>query len=164
MRRPCHIFVWEKVICHRYCMPYKTKFFPKNVSKYIGDCTNIICRSLWERRFCKYLDENRNVIRWASEEIVIPYYSPVDKKTHRYYPDFYVEMKDKSGDVKTLLVEIKPEKQTKIPTKGRKRKNTYLRECMAYEVNIAKWKYATEYCEKRGWEFKILTEKELYGT
>lgn len=145
-------------------MPYKTKFFPKNVSKYIGNYRNIICRSLWERRFCKYLDENKNVIRWGSEEIVIPYYSPVDKKVHRYYPDFYVEMKDTSGDIKTSLIEIKPKKQTKMPTKGRKKKNTYLRECMVYEVNVAKWKYATKYCEKLGWEFKVLTEKELYGT
>tara|TARA_R110001583_G_C5543127_1_gene399610 strand:+ start:180 stop:617 length:438 start_codon:yes stop_codon:yes gene_type:complete len=145
-------------------MPYKTKFFPENVSKYIGDFNKIICRSLWERRFCKYLDENRNVIRWCSEEIIIPYYSPVDKKMHRYYPDFYVEMKNKSDGVQTLIIEIKPKKQTKIPTKGRKRKNTYLRECMTYEVNRAKWKHATAYCKERGWEFKILTEKDLYGT
>ena len=73
-------------------MSYKTKFIPKNISKYIGDYTKIICRSLWERRFCKYLDSNRNIIRWSSEEVVIPYYSTVDKKTHRYFPDFYVEM------------------------------------------------------------------------
>jgi len=145
-------------------MPYKTKFFPKNLSKYIGDPNKIICRSLWERRFCKYLDENKNVVRWGSEPLIIPYYSPIDKKTHRYYPDFYVEKKNSSKNIQTAVIEIKPEKQTKIPTKGRKKKNTYLKECIIYETNVAKWKYAKEYCTKRGWEFKIITEKDLYVT
>ena len=77
-------------------MAYKTKYKTQNPSKYIGDPTKIICRSLWERRVCKYLDENKNVIRWGSEELVIPYYSPVDRKMHKYYPDFIAEIKDKS--------------------------------------------------------------------
>jgi|TARA_R110000824_G_scaffold145861_2_gene314359 hypothetical protein len=140
---------------------YKTKFVPENVSKYIGDYTKIICRSLWERRFCKYLDANRNVIRWSSEEIIIPYYSTVDKKKHRYFPDFFVELKNPSGNIDTMVIEIKPEKQTKKPTKGRKKKTTYLRECVTYEVNQCKWKYAEKYCHDRGWVFKILTERDI---
>lgn len=143
-------------------MSYKTKFIPKNISKYIGDYTKIICRSLWERRFCKYLDSNRNIIRWSSEEVVIPYYSTVDKKTHRYFPDFYVEMKNSNGKVKIAIIEIKPKKQTEKPVRGKKKSNTYLRECMTYEINQSKWKYAKKYCGDRGWEFKILTEKDIY--
>jgi hypothetical protein len=142
-------------------MPYKTKYVPNNPSKYIGDHTKIVCRSLWERRFCKYLDENVNIVRWGSEELIIPYYSPVDKKMHRYYPDFYVEIKQPNKQVKTMIIEIKPEKQTKLPTRGRKKKNTYLKECMTYEINQAKWKHATMYCNKQGWEFKVLTEKDI---
>ena len=63
-------------------MPYKSKFNPKNPQKYIGNSANIICRSLWERTFCKYLDENQNILRWSSEELVIPYVSPIDDKIH----------------------------------------------------------------------------------
>ena len=142
-------------------MPYKTKFIPKNTLKYIGDYTNIVCRFLWERRFCKYLDSNKNVVRWNSEGLIIPYYSTVDKKRHRYYPDFFVELKMPSGDIKTMVIEIKPEKQTKKPNKGRKNNSTYLRECMTYETNQSKWKYAEKYCNERGWEFKVLTEKDI---
>ena len=53
-------------------MPYKTLYKPKNPSKYIGDLNKIICRSLWERKFCKYLDENSNILRWSFETLKIP--------------------------------------------------------------------------------------------
>lgn len=142
-------------------MAYKTKYKPKNKSKYIGDPTKIICRSLWERRFCKYLDENINIIRWGSEEVIVPYYSPVDKKTHRYYPDFIVEKKDKDNKISTLLIEIKPEKQTKPPKKT-KNKKSYIRECFTYETNIAKWTAAEKVCDNEGWQFLILTEKDIF--
>ena len=112
-------------------MAYKTKYNPKNKSKYIGNPTKIICRSLWERRVCKYLDENKNIIRWGSEEIAIPYYSPVDKKVHRYYPDFIVEKKTPNG-VETLIIEVKPKKQTMEPERKKKKKSTYIKECMTY--------------------------------
>jgi len=116
---------------------------------------------LWERRVCKYLDENINILRWGSEELHIPYYSPVDSKTHRYYPDFIVEKKNKSGKIETLLIEVKPEKQTR-PPKKKPNKKAYLRECMTYEVNLAKWNAAHAYCEKNGWKFIILTEKNIF--
>ena len=87
-------------------MAYKTKYKTQNPSKYIGNPTNIICRSLWERRVCKYLDENVNVIRWGSEEMAIPYYSPVDKKMHRYFPDFIAEIKTKDAEKKTYVIEV----------------------------------------------------------
>ena len=132
-------------------MAYKTKYKTKNPSKYIGDSTRIICRSLWERRVCKYLDENRNVMRWGSEELIIPYYSPVDKKMHRYYPDFIAEIKDKLGKIKTYVIEVKPKKQTK----------SYLNECITYTINEAKWKFANKMCKKEGWEFIILTEDNI---
>lgn len=141
-------------------MAYKTKYQPQNPEKYVGDYGRIICRSLWERRFCKYLDENQNVIRWSSEEIKIPYYSTIDKKVHNYYPDFVFEAK-KEEQIETYVIEIKPKKQTQKPS-PKKNKRTYLNECITFETNTCKWKAAQEFCKERGWVFKILTEENLF--
>jgi len=141
-------------------MAYKTKFEPQNPNKYVGNVHNIVCRSNWERRFCKYLDENSNIIRWSSEEIKIPYLSTIDRQLHHYYPDFVFEAV-KENEVKTFMVEIKPKKQTQQPA-PRKNKKAYLNECITYETNMCKWKAATAYCEEKGWTFKILTEDSLF--
>ena len=138
-------------------MAYKTKYNPKNKSKYIGNHENIICRSLWERRVCKYLDENVNILRWGSEEIKIPYYSPVDKKMHRYYMDFKVTWRDGS----VTLVEVKPNKETTPPKKVNTRNKKYLTEALTYVKNMNKWEAANEYAKDRGWRFEIWTEVEL---
>lgn len=140
-------------------MSYKTKFLPKNPSKYVGDINKIICRSLWERKFCKYLDENASVIRWASEEIAIPYQCPVKKKICFYYPDFLFESNGEDG-IETFLIEIKPKKQTS-PPKNKKSKS-YANDYARYSINISKWDSAKEYCKKNGWTFKILTEEHLH--
>ena len=142
-------------------MAYKTKYKTQNPSKYIGNPTNIICRSLCERRVCKYLDENVNVIRWGSEELAIPYYSPVDRKMHRYYPDFIAEIKSPDGSVKTYVIEVKPKKQTKAPEKKKKQTKSYIKECMTFAINEAKWKSAKEVCNGKGWDFIILTEDDI---
>lgn len=140
-------------------MPYKTSFYPKNPSKYVGDPNKIICRSLWERKFCKYLDENQFIIRWASEELRVPYYCPVKKKVSMYYPDFLFEAKE-GQNIKTYVVEIKPKKQT-IPPENRKKKS-YATEMATYMINTSKWESATKLCEEQGWQFKILTEEDLH--
>ena len=142
-------------------MAYKTKYKTINPSKYIGNPTNIICRSLWERRGCKYLDYNKNVITWGSEEVIIPYYSPVDKKNHRYFPDFIAEIKTNNGDIKTYIIEVKPKKQTIPPPKKKKSTRSYIKECLTYSVNEAKWKSAKKYCKQKGWNFIILTEDTI---
>lgn len=142
-------------------MPYKTRFYPKNPIKYIGDSTKIVCRSLWERKFCKFLDENVNIIKWSFETLKIPYLSPKDNDVHIYHPDFIVEKRGKDGKVKTLVVEIKPYKQTQMP-KPKKSKRSMIQESMTYSINIAKWKAAKQLCEDNNWEFVILTEKELF--
>tara|TARA_R100000458_G_C8225245_1_gene208447 strand:+ start:422 stop:853 length:432 start_codon:yes stop_codon:yes gene_type:complete len=143
-------------------MAYKTKYYPKNVSKYIGNPDKITCRSLWERRFCKYLDENINILKWGSEEIKIPYVSPIDNKIHRYYPDFIFMKRERNNEVKTCVVEIKPHKQTLRPERKKKKRNTYLRECMTYDINVEKWKAAKKFCKSQDWEFIILTEKDIF--
>ena len=109
---------------------------------------------------CKYLDLNENVINWGSEELKIPYYSPVDKKWHNYYPDFLTKIKDKEGTVKTYLIEVKPKKQTKMPKKSNKK--SYMKEMCRYTINKCKWEAAEKLCEDNGWIFKILTEDNLF--
>lgn len=142
-------------------MAYKGRFKPDNSKKYKGDPTNIVYRSMWELKFMRYLDSHDSILEWASEEIVIPYYSPVDKKMHRYFVDFYVKYQDKNGQINTMLVEIKPAIQTKEPVKKEKVTRKYINELKTFGVNTAKWKAATEYCADRNWQFKIMTEKEL---
>jgi hypothetical protein len=143
-------------------MAYRNKFNPKNLKKYIGDPSKIYCRSLWERKFCKYLDESKKIIRWSFEPIKIPYLSPADGKMHKYIPDFLLEVKKNNSEVEVIMVEIKPEKQTKEPTMGKKRKKTYLNEAIIYEINAKKWDAAKKFCDENGIQFKILTEKDLF--
>ena len=143
-------------------MAYKTRYFPINPTKYIGNTGNIICRSLWERKFCKYLDRNRNVIRWTFESIKIPYISPLDNKPHMYIPDFLIETKDTAGTIETTIIEIKPKKQTVQPEMKKKSKRTFMTESATFVVNQAKWISAREYCKKNDIKFKILTEDELF--
>lgn len=141
-------------------MSYKGRFTPRYPAKYNGDHTNIIYRSLWERTVMTYLDNHPDVIWWASEELIIPYFNPIDNKKHRYFPDFVAKMKTKDGSIKTVVLEVKPEKQTKQPTQKRKTKK-YITEAATYLINQAKWKAAIEFCKDHGWEFKIITEREL---
>ena len=142
-------------------MSYKGKYYPSYPNKYKGDPTNIIYRSLWERKFMVYCDKNDNILEWASEEISIPYRSPVDNRVHRYFPDFYMKVKERGGKIKRYVIEVKPAKQTKPPVKPKRQTKGYIREAYEYAKNQAKWKMAREFCADRQWEFKVVTEKEL---
>jgi hypothetical protein len=141
-------------------MSYSGKYLPSNPKKYKGNYNNIIYRSLWERKFMVYCDLSAHVLEWSSEEIVIPYRSPLDGKVHRYYPDFYVKIKTLE-DIKVYIVEVKPFKQTIEPKPPKKKTKQYLNEVFAYTKNQAKWKAAREWCADRRYEFKIITEIEL---
>ena len=107
-----------------------------------------------------WLDSSDNVVYWSSEELVIKYYSPVDNKIHRYFPDFIVKIKKRDGKVMTHVIEVKPEYQTKQPTQKKKTKR-FIEESITYVVNQSKWKAAEEFCKDRGWVFQVLTEKHL---
>jgi hypothetical protein len=141
-------------------MSYKGRFNPKNPKKYNGSAENIIYRSSWELRVMKYFDESASIIWWASEELAIPYRSPVDQKMHRYFPDFIVKVREKTGLVMTYILEVKPEKQTKIPVQKRKTQK-YLQEAATYAINQEKWRAADIFCQEHGWKFKVVTEKDL---
>ena len=143
-------------------MSYKGKYIPNNPKKYKGNPSQVIYRSLWERKVMVYCDRNDKVIEWGSEEVIVPYRSPWDGKIHRYFPDLYMKVEQKSGNVKKFLIEVKPKSQCKSPVKNPKRKTrNWYKQVKAWGINQAKWKSAEEYCKDKGMEFKILTEDHL---
>ena len=142
-------------------MAYKGKFIPTNTKKYRGNPTNIIYRSLWERKFMVYCDLNENILEWGSEEIIIPYRSPLDSRVHRYFPDFYIKVLETNGNVQRYIIEIKPKRQCQEPKVQRKKTKKYIYEVTEYAKNQAKWEAATDYCADRRWQFKVLTEDDL---
>lgn len=137
-------------------MAYKSVYNPKNPKKYAGDASKIVCRSLWERNVCKFCDETPNIIKWSSEEISIPYVSPLDKKVHNYYPDFLIQFKNSAG-LQNWMVEVKPKKQTFL------KENASKKEKAIWIINTAKWQAAKKYCEIHNIVFKIVTEKDLFN-
>ena len=109
-----------------------------------------------------YCDRNEKVLEWGSEEVIIPYLSPWDNKIHRYFPDFYMKVKQNSGGVKKFIIEVKPKYQCKPPAKNPKRKTKkWYNDVKNYVINEAKWKSANDFCLDNGMEFKILTEDHL---
>lgn len=108
-----------------------------------------------------YFDKHPHIQQWGSEELIIPYRSPIDGKYHRYFPDFIVKRINKQGISETILIEVKPEYQTMPPQKQDKITKSYLNEVKTWGVNEAKWKAAEEYCKDRGWTFQLMTEKHL---
>ena len=147
-------------------MAHKGMFRPLNPQKYKGDPSKIIYRSSWELKLMCHLDVHPDVTEWSSEEVVIPYVSPIDGKRHRYFVDFFVKRKGRDGKQESLLIEVKPKAQTtppdvKLTLKGQKPSRKYITEVMTWGVNSAKWAAAEDYCKDRGWKFIIMTEKEL---
>lgn len=144
-------------------MAYKFRqgyYKPKNPEKYRGDVSKIVYRSSWELSFNKFLDNNPNVLEWASEEIVIPYIKPTDNKVHRYFPDYWVKYKNTKGEIIEEVVEVKPSTQTRR-TRSRNPK-TRLVEDVTYAINTKKWEAAQKWCEARGIKFRIITEQHLF--
>ena len=142
-------------------MAYKGKYKPTFSEKYNGDPTNIVYRSLWERKFCVYCDLNENVIEWASEEKFVSYRSPLDGKIHKYFPDFLIKVKEPDGAIKKYMIEIKPHRQTVPPPKPKRQTKNYISEVYEYAKNQSKWEAARDWCADRGYEFKIITEHDL---
>ena len=158
-------------------MAYKGRFRPTNPEKYKGNSSKVVYRSSWELKMMRIFDTNPNILEWSSEEIVIPYRSPMPSKTktqnkaykmRRYFPDFYVKKKTKNGKIVEELIEVKPLKQTMRPDPSKKNatptgriSRRYLNEVTTFATNKAKWAAAEKFCEGKGWNFTIVTEKEL---
>lgn len=136
-------------------MAYSGRYRPVNLKKYKGNPDKIVYRSLWERDCFIWCDKSKEVLEWSSEEVIVPYYYDVDKKWHSYYPDLKVKLKDK-----TLLIEIKPLKETKLPKRPDKSKR-YIKEALTYVKNQNKWEQAESFAKDRGWKFEVWTEETL---
>ena len=138
-------------------MAYSGKFVARNPKKYKGDPNNIIYRSLWELKPMKYLDSHTQIVNWSSEEFCIPYRSPIDRRMHRYFPDFWVEKEN--GE--QLVIEVKPKQHLVPPKKGKRQTVKYLREMRTFAVNQRKFEVAEEFCNNRGMKFMIMTQDDL---
>ena len=138
------------------------KYKPRHPEKYVGNVENICFLSSWELHMNKFLDNNPNILRWSSEEISIPYIKPTTGKVHKYYPDYWIEYKDKDGKLHQEIIEVKPHAQTQPPKTRGKNKPAQLRESITYAVNVAKWAACQQFCDKHGVKFRIVTEKQLF--
>lgn len=143
------------------------KFSPRNPSKYAGNPTNILYRSSWELCFLKWCDTNPAVLKYCSEEMIVPYISPIDNKQHRYFIDFVIFVRTREGNLKRIAIEIKPYAETILPrtkknliTESDKQK--YQKKVETYYINQTKWKYAKVFCKNLGMDFIVLTERELF--
>jgi len=141
-------------------MKYQGRYRLINTSKYRGNPTNVIYRSSWELKFMKWCDHSEAVLEWASEEFYIPYISPLDRKIHRYFPDFKIRIRTKSGE-ETWVVEIKPLNQVMEPKIQTRMTRKYINEVKTYAVNKYKWDFAEQWCKDRNYKFVIFTEKDL---
>ena len=143
-------------------MSYKGRYTPINPKKYKGNPSRIVYRSLWERKFMVYCDTNNSILEWGSEEVIIPYLSPWDGRVHRYFPDFYIKVRQHDKTIKKYIIEIKPKNQCGSPVAIPKRKTKkWFGEVKTWGINEAKWKYAIKWCENNGMEFKVLNEDHL---
>lgn len=149
---------------------YKGKYTLKHPEKYIGDKDGITYRSGLELKFFNWCERDSNVLRWSSEPFPVPYRLIMENedgqkynKAHRYFFDALLKVRERSGKVSIWMVEIKPYKQTSAPKMPKRKTKYYLRECVEWKRNQAKWAAADKYCQKKGWEFKIITEKQILG-
>lgn len=142
-------------------MSYKGRYKVKNIDKFEGDSLSCIYRSLLERRFMVFCDTNSSVLQWNYENVIIPYICETDRRPHRYFVDFYLKIKKKDGTIEECLVEIKPKSETSPPAIPQRKNRRYITEALTYVKNMSKWQAAENFCVKRGWKFKIITEKDL---
>lgn len=140
---------------------HQGRFTPTNPDKYVGNVANIIYRSSWEKKLLIRLDRDPSILKYSSEEMVIPYISPVDGRPHRYFVDFTIVFKTKTGEIKKALIEVKPFSQTQPPKQKSRKTKRFITEVLTYETNIAKWEAAKEWCSQNGFMFIIMTEREL---
>jgi len=130
--------------------------------KYNGNPNNVRYMSSWELNFHKFLDNNKNILEWSSEEIKIPYLKPTTGRVHMYLPDYWVKYVTTNGELVEEIIEVKPDKETRAPRGTGKNKKTQLYEQLTWAVNDAKWKAAELYCKTKNIKFRIITEKHLF--
>ena len=144
----------------RYSKPYK--FHPRNTKKYVGNIDEIWVRSSWELKTMVFFDNNPSIVKWSSEETIVPYIDKVSGRQRRYFVDFTVQYKTRSGEIKKSLVEVKPKAQTLPPKKPSRMTKKYMTEVTTYITNTSKWEHAQDWVKTHGFDsFIILTEDDL---
>ena len=118
-----------------------------------------VYKSSLEHSFMCYVDRNPSVVSWGYEGTTIKYFDKAKGKVRRYYIDF--SMVVKIGPVhKTIWVEIKPESETKPPS-GKAKNNP--KTVLTWMTNQSKWEAARALAKSKGYEFHVITEKQLKG-
>lgn len=162
----------------RFKSGFNTKkglYKPKNPEKYVGALDDCMYMSSWELKFMIYCDNRSEILKWGSECFHIPYVmerkdpksGAIKKSNHKYWPDFYMEVIDPSSEsgVKKFVIEVKPFKETIQPVAPKRFSTKAMKNfeyaIISYQKNMYKWSKAKEFCDMRGMEFKIITEKEL---
>ena len=160
-----HLMMLARLL-DRYSMarnrPKQGYYTPRHPEKYKGNVGKIRYMSSWELSFNQFLDNNPNILNWASEEIKIPYIKPTDGRIHHYYPDYWIKYKDKNGKMIQEIIEVKPDKETRPPKATGKNKKTQLYENLTWAINSAKWEAASQFCAKYNIKFRIVTELQLF--
>lgn len=126
-----------------------------NESKFVGSKQPIF-RSSWELAFMRMCDAHPNILKWASENVKIPYQNPMTGKYSHYVPDFMIQYVDKNGAEHVELIEIKPSNQTTMEnarTQGQQ---------IQTAINAAKWTAAQEWCKRKGIRFKVINEDQIF--
>lgn len=155
-----------------YIPKYKDKVLKLNTQG------GVYYRSSWEKKIMTWLDHNKSVTKWGAECMRIPYQmthyegGDVRIKEHSYFPDFYYEMRDNQGVLKQVVVEVKPYKEYKmvqdlnegklqVPEKGLKKLKNFEYDLKMAHKNKNKWETMIKWCNKKGYEFIIITEHHL---
>jgi hypothetical protein len=150
-------------------------YTPKNKDKLIkaNSYGGVYYRSGLEQKMMIYLDLNDNIRVWGAEYLKVPYKkseynnSTHDLETteHTYFPDFYYELIRYDGSISKVVAEVKPSSEVKIPELPQnataKQLKNFEYSLKMYNKNISKWTYMIEYCERKGFEFVIITEQHL---
>ena len=150
------------------------KYTPRHPEKYNGNVDKITFRSSWELEYNRFLDNNKNILEWSSEEIAIPYIQPTTKRVHRYFPDYWIKYRNKAGQIVQEIIEVKPAKEANnaifliehdfkvMPPCRAKNPKTRTYEQLTTLINAAKWRAAMNFCHKYGMKFRIVTEHQLF--
>jgi hypothetical protein len=155
-------------------------YIPKYKDKVVklNNLGGVFYRSSWEKKIMYWLDQKKEIIRWGAECLIIPYQlthfesGTPEVKQHCYYPDFYYELKTESGEIKKVVVEVKPYKEYKmvqdlnekklvIPEKGTKKLKNFEYDLLMANKNNQKWETMIKWCNLKGYSFIIITEHQL---
>lgn len=159
---------------------HQGNYIPKNKDKVIklNNLGGLYYRSGLEKKLMYWLDNKREVTKWGAECMRIPYQmthfdnGDMRIKEHSYYPDFYYEMRNGDGVLKQVVVEVKPMKEYKmvqllnegrlnIPENGAKKLKNFEYDLKQAQKNRDKWQAMIKWCDKKGYDFIIITEEHL---